>query len=449
MKMKSSVRLKNSAVILISVVLSGCATYKPHPLPTAPDLTNTVQLMVPAAQLEVPGLAPHAISPRGLDETAVMTLAVLNNPDLKAARLQAKVAGAQLLEAGLLPDPQFGAGFAASALNYGGAFNLNQDIQTILTRGAAKAAAKASAGQVHLNILWQEIQVAEKARELFIQARADDQLHAVLQANQALLMENYHRARGAMERGDETSMNVAADLTMMSDAEASLRQVEIDLNLAQHELNALLGLKPDAQLHLIGQPQLRSLTQTDFEKAVMVLPHRRVDLLALQSGYQSQEENLRRAVLAQFPSLSAGVNFGRDPVEGVNSFGPQVTLTLPLFNRNRGQIAIQRATRDLLRQQYQAQLDAAAGQADQIWKATQIMSSQLNNLDTQLPILEKTAAAAEQNLRQNNLDAGLYVAAQSNFFAKQTEEIRLRASLENARSALSAVLGLPFDALGQ
>ena len=155
---------------------------------------------------------------------------------------------------------------------------------------------------------------------------------------------------------------------------------------------------------------------------------------------------MRRAVLAQFPSLSAGVEQARDPVEGVNSIGVNVNLTLPLFNRNRGQIAIQQATREVLRQTYQAQLDGAESQADQVWKATQIMTAQLNDLDAQLPLLEKTAIAAEQSFQQSNLDAGLYVSLESSLLAKQAEAILLRAALENAHSALRTLLGLPFDA---
>jgi len=45
----------------------------------------------------------------------------------------------------------------------------------------------------------------------------------------------------------------------------------------------------------------------------------------LKLEYRSQEENLRRAILARFPSLSAGADFERNPVEGVNAIGPQVT----------------------------------------------------------------------------------------------------------------------------
>ena len=429
---------------LLGLLLSGCASYRPHPLPTAPDLVRAPQLTVPARQFWLQGLPPHPISPDGLDEITVVMIAVFNNPDLKAVRLQAGVANAQLLEAGLLPDPQFSAGYATSARNYGGAFGLSEDIQALITRGAAKASATAAQKQVNLNILWQEWQVAEKARELFIQARSDDQLQGVLRAADDLQSSRYHRDQKAMQRGDEISSVVSADLTVLSDADASLRQLQTEINLTRHQLNELLGLKPDVQLHLIGPTTTSPIAPGQFNAAVAALPHRRADLLALQAGYRSQEENVRRAILAQFPSLSAGVEQSRDPVEGVNSLGLNVNITLPLFNRNRGQIAIQRATRDVLRQSYQAQLDVAQSQSDQVWKATQIMSAQLRDLDAQLPVLKQTSEAAERSLRQGNLDAGLYVTLQSNLLSKQAEAIRLRAALDTAQSALQTLLGLPF-----
>ena len=138
-----------------------------------------------------------------------------------------------------------------------------------------------------------------------------------------------------------------------------VRQLQTEMNLTRHELNALLGLRPDVQLHLIGTTEIKPLSKDEFDRAITALPHRRADLLALQAGYQSQEELLRRAILAQFPTLSAGVDLERDPVEGVNAFGPEVSLSLPIFNRNQGQIAIERATRAVMWQQYQEQLDSA------------------------------------------------------------------------------------------
>ena len=439
-------RRSHVAACLLTLLLTGCASYHPRPLPTAPDLTSAPELTVPARQYWLPGLPPHPISAEGLDETTVLMLAVFNNPDLKAARLQSGIASAQLLQAGLLPDPQLSTGFATSALNYGGGLGLNEDIQALITRGAAKAAAAASSKQVDLNILWQEWQVAENARELFIQVRTNDELLTVLTASDYLLSNRYHRDEAAMQRGDQTSTTVSVDLTALSDEEASLRLLQTDINLTRHQLNELLGVQPDVHLHLIGPVAPSPIAPAQFQEALAALPYHRADLLALQAGYQSQEENVRRSILAQLPSMSAGVLLERDPVEGVNAFGPQVTLTLPVFNRNRGQIAIQRATRDALRQTYQAQLDAATSQADQVWNAIQILSAQLHDLDAQLPTLEKSAEAANQSVHQGNLDAGIYVTLQSNLLTKQAEAIRVRASLDRAQSALAILLGLPFQA---
>lgn len=427
------------------LTFTGCAHYHPLPLPIAADLADGPTLSMPLAQLRLPGLRAHPIPSGGLDEATVMALAVLNNPDLKAARLQAGVAGAQSFQAGLLPDPVLDTGFAASTLNYGGALGLSQDIQAILVRASAERAARAAAKQVNLSILWQEIQVAERARELFIQAHANSQLQPVLDSNRRLLESNYRRERAAMEQGDATAGSVAADLTLLANADTAVRRLQTGANLVNHEIHALLGIKPGAPLHLLGTSSIKPLSQAAFDRAVAALPRRRVDLLALQDGYKSQEATLRRAILAQFPTLRAGVNLDRDPVEGVNSFGPEVSLTLPLFNRNRGQIAVARATRVMLRQRYQAQLDSVVSQADQVWSASRITAAQLHDLDAQLPILDRTTMAAEQSFHRNDLGAALYVDLRASELSKRAEAIRLRESLEEARSALDTLLGLPFS----
>ena len=375
---------------------------------------------------------------------AVITLAVFNNPDLKAARLQAGVADAQLLEAGLLPDPIVSGGLARSPSHTGYSIGLSEDIQALITRGAAKAAAKAHARQVNLDILWQEWQVAEKARELFIQSRADDQLRRVLTSTRDLLAGRYRQDEAALQQGNATANTVSADLTALTDADTQLSQLQLEINQARHALNQLLGLQPDLPLQLVGQSESRSLSREEFQVAIAALPQRRADLLALQAGYQSQEQRLREAILAQFPAMSAGVQQARSAEEGVHTIGFTVNVTLPIFNRNRGQIAIQQATRTVLYQTYQARLDQAMSEADQIWQATQIMARQLQNLDARLPALEKTAAAAERSFRQGNLDAGAYASLKSSFLTEQADAIRLRASLDQARSALETLLGLPF-----
>lgn len=438
-------RTVKSFVWIAVIFLPACATYRPLPLPTAPDLARAPVLTMSPDKMKLPGLKPHPFNPaQGLDETTVMTLAVLNNPDLKAARLKAGVAGAQLLEAGLLPDPRLSGSVARSTVHSGYAVGLSEDIQAMITRGAAKAAARAHARQVSLEILWQEWQVAEKARGLFIQARADDQLQPLLTETRDLFADIYRQDQAAVRRYDVAADTLSADFKALADADAALRQLQLRIDRTRHEFNRLLGLKPDVQLRLAAGERRQPLSRRQFEAAVAAIPLRRADLLALQAGYESQEQRLREAVLAQFPALSAGVEQGRSAEEGIHTTGFTVTLTLPLFNRNRGQIAIQRATRALLRQTYQARLDEAASEADQLWEATRIMTHQLQDLDAKLPALETNVAAADASYRRGDLDSASYVGLKSNFLAKQAEAIRLQRSLAQAQSALEILLGLPL-----
>ena len=446
MTQSATISILRCAVLFSALLLSGCATFRPRPLPTQPDLTRTLALTVPVSRLDLPGLKPHPFDPAdGLDETTVVALAVLNDPNLKAARLKAGVAEAQLLEAGLLPDPRIDAGVARSTLHTGFNIGLSEEFQALLTRDASMAAAQAHEQQVNLEILWQEWQVAEKARILFIELRANHERQRVLATTRDLLAQHYREDEAALEGHYLAAGVVSANLKALARANANLRQLRLDANQKRHALNQLLGLEPDVRVHLAGQSGSHRLSRDQYQAAVAALPHRRADLLALQAGYRSQEQRVREAILAQFPSLRVGVERARSAEEGIYTSGIPIEVTLPLFNRNRGQIAIRRATRAVLYQTYQARLDQAVNEADQIWQATQIISWQLRALEARLPPLEKNVAAAEQSFREGDLEAGVYLSLKLNLLSQQAEAIRLRASREEAQAALQLVLGLPLN----
>jgi outer membrane protein, heavy metal efflux system len=436
-----------SALGLGALLLSGCATYRPLPLPAAPDLAATPALVVPAGRFALPGLQPHPIDPAApWDVTTVVTLAVLGNPGLKAARLQAGVADAQLLAAGLLPDPVLGGGLSRSAVRSGYSLGLSADLQALITRSARRGAAAARVRQVNLEILWQEWQVAARARDLFLQAGAQRQLAPVLGRIRSLYLDRARADQSALDRGEVTAEAVSPDLAALNAADAALRQLQLDANRTDHDLDALLGLSPQTRLRLRDSSRPRLLTPEEFQAAVAALPNRRVDLLALQAGYQSQEASLRAAVLAQFPSLGAGVEQARSAEEGVHTTGFSVSLTLPLFDRNRGQIAAERATRAALRQTYQARLDQAAGQADQVWQSAILMARQLHDLEARMAGIQASAAAAGTSFQRGNLAPDTYAALTVNSLTAQADAIRLRSSLAQAEGALEILLGLPLDA---
>ena len=426
-------------------LLCGCAIYHSKPLPTGPDLARAPALTVPASNLGVPGLEPEPFNPaRGLTEINVVTLAVADNPQLQAARLQAGVARAQLLEAGLLPDPQISAGLSKSSFFTGYSASLAEDIQALVTRGAAQGAARARLKQVNLDILWQEWQVAERARELFIETQAFAQLRGVLNQQRRLLERVYRQDEASLKHGYVTVSDVTADFIAWNSVEVQWRAFELKDNQTRHALNELLGLAPDVQLRLRHAPSEQLVTTTEYRSALAALPRRRPDLLALQAGYYSEEERLREAILAQFPLISAGVTKARSAEEGIQSIGFDVTLTLPLFNRNRGPIAVGRASRAYLHQAYQANLDETTSQADEVWNAVVIMRRQLQTLDQRLAGLEAAATGAKESLGRGTLTLTDYARVDSNALATRADEIQLRSSLAQAQAVLAMLLAQPF-----
>lgn len=438
------------SVLALLALLAGCATFHDRPLPQRNDLVSTPTLKVPTKKLRIPGLAPHPLEPAlGLDRTDVVLLAVVNNPQLRAARLKAGVARSQLIQAGMIPNPQLSSSFlypvggpppVFNAYNFG----LMQSIDALITRGAARTSASRHVKQVNLDILWQEWQVAQKARQLYIQARSEDRLRRLLDHQVNLDRHQYRRDQKALPQGQVTRTTAAADLSTLMAAKSQQRQLQTKRNQTWHQLDELMGLKPAARPRLLASPALTQFSAAQFHAALAELPERRPDLLALRAGYQSQQAAVRKAILGQFPKLSIGPTGGSDN-SNVQSVGFNINFSLPLFNRNQGQIAIQRATRKMLHAQYQAQLDQAFSQAHQMWRATRIMSRQLKTLKRRLPTLTADARAAEQAFRRHDITAGTYTSLETQWLSRRIEAIKLSASLAKARAGLETLLGMTLD----
>ena len=140
-----------------------------------------------------------------------------------------------------------------------------------------------------------------------------------------------------------------------------------------------MGVRPEIAFRL-GDLNPLPPNVTNVDALLASLPHRRPDLLALRAGYESQEATVRRAILAQFPSISIGVNRSRDNTD-VNAIGPGVTMNLPIFNRNRGQIATEKATRAQFRDEYQARIDQSVSDVRALEAEIRLLKPEISSLE--------------------------------------------------------------------
>jgi outer membrane protein TolC len=433
--------------------LAGCAVYRPAPLGAVPALaTRPGQIEVDTRSLPFPVLASHRFDPRdGLDEIEVATLAVVNNPDLKLARDDLAIARAQAFAAGLLPDPQLSvAGDLSNSDTTPGAtraFNigLSYDIGALVAHAAGVRAARADAHKTDLALLWQEWQVASQARLAFVRLVHGRRLLAVLGEHRGLFAGRAARTREAQERGLLASDAVLPNLSALQDIDRQLYDQGRQLNQTAHDLNVLLGLDAQVQLALQEGPPAVFADEAALDTALAALPRRRPDLRALEAGYTAQDARYRAALLAQFPALNVGLTRARDNSNVYsNSFG--VTLSLPFLNRNRGNIAIEQATRKKLRDEYAVRVQAAQGEIRAIVAQQRLDRDQLTRVDAALAELEPAIARSELANRAGLIDSLAYANARAALLAKQAERINLQQQVAEQRVALQTLLGTAPDA---
>ena len=397
--------MKTRLTLLLVVLATGCAHYVPLSLEENPAVLATpitAVLETRANAVERPWLKPTLIDLSApLTPEGVAVLAVVNNPDLIALRARANVADAQAFAAGLLPDPTFSISAEKvlsgpdTFLNIAGAIGL--DLNSLRKRAVTREQARDQAKQVRLDLAWAEWQTAGQAR---IQAVRIDGLTRIAEltgetntAAQAQLA----RAARATSRGDVPASDAEAARVAAFDASDRLRTAEKDLLTAKQGLARLLGLPPETRLALapVSLPDAPAPTEHLFA----IARDSRTDLAALRAGYGAVEAAVHKAVLDQFPTLDLSVTGNRDSASNF-LLGPSIGFTLPLWNRNRGGIAIERATREALKVEYEARLFQTRADISAAWAGIALARRQLIDAEGGIPALQRQTEAKRPHHRK-------------------------------------------------
>jgi outer membrane protein TolC len=436
-----------SGPALALLLLAGCASYTPRPLATSPSDSDIAALSRDAATIDRPYLKPANVDLAApLDDNAIAVIAVLNNPDLKAMRTKAGVADAQVFSARLLPDPTFSLGLGG-ILSGPDPFSeiasgLGLDLNALRTGKVRRQAAEAQAKQVRLDLAWAEWQTAGQARLQAVRIRrlqgAIDLLRIDDAAAQSLLGRNLRAAA----RGDVASTSVEAVRTDAVATADKLRTAEHDLDAARLELVKLLGLPPETQLRLA--PSVDTAPALDPARLAQIALDNRLDLQALRAGYDAQEAAVHKAILDQFPSLALNLNFTRD-TGGNNILGPTVDFTLPLWNRNRGGIAVERATREQLKAEYDARLFQTRADIAAAASAVTLAQRQRDAVRAQLPELDRLARVSRAAADRGDVSRATAETAEGALRDKSVELATADQTIDEAMIALELLTGVPRE----
>jgi cobalt-zinc-cadmium efflux system outer membrane protein len=422
---------------------------------TGPGASLEARATIPATRYEHLPLGPLSLDPRtgiGPDEAA--TIALYSNPALRAVRDRRGLAVAQLIQARILPNVVVSyardyvtGGNTAGAVT---AYNLSAgwEFSALVPFLPKQTAARKNLGSVDLDIAWQEWQVAENARTAVYRIIALDAQVARAREGNRGLQESTDAVRQAVDAHEKTVLDLAAVEAASQDSRATMLSLEQDFEHQRLGLNKILGVEPETKVRLRAGLMLPTHLDPPNERDLLAnIELRRLDLLGLHKGYESQDATVRAAILAQFPRMSVAFVRAKDNTN-VQSSGFNVAVDVPIFDRNQGVIATERATRQRLLDEYnqrvfEARSDIAVAIAD-----IRALDRQVAAAQEALPVLERLVDSAEKAREQGNADVLSYYTARNNLLQKRIQLIKLQEQLLEANTALEIASGryLPSNA---
>jgi|KBSSwiStaDraftv2_1062776.scaffolds.fasta_scaffold00306_16 signal transduction histidine kinase/outer membrane protein TolC len=449
--------LRTAVLAAFTLASGGCAIYHKQPL-AAPDVEGILQspdrteLSQKGTRLQHPLLKPIKLDFNApLTGAEIQVIAVLANPDLRALRAQEGVADAQVFSAGLLPDPQVSLGWdklltprnQGYTNQYAGSVSLDL-LGALAGMPTEKQAAKAAARQLRDEIAWQEWATAGQAQLLALrlgyQARAKELAHrAADQADRAL-----KRALTLAGTHDVAADEIELRRIAAVDARDKALTADRDADTTRLDLNQTLGLRPDEQLSLAPANPLPAWQHPAAEELFTNARSRRLDLTALAEGYNSQEASVHRAILGQYPRLGITINRASD-TSNVHTLGPAVNFDLPLWNRNRGAIAVARADRTRLRAEYAARLHQTRAEIAALVASLDRDERARATLAVELPEIERVATAFEAAAQRHDVTAATAESARSAALDKEMALLALEQSCAEERVGLALAIGSPVS----
>jgi len=425
-------------MILLCLLFSfffGCASYRPIQIGNTISVQRDEVIKIKANQIHHPLLKPvnlnikDGISP---DEAAI--IAVVMNPILKAERDKKDIADAQVIQAGLLPNPELSlslekpvGGRTGDKMTGFGA-GIDWKISPLITRNANINSALLNKHSIDLEIAWKEWQVAEAAKlqvyRLFIAKR----LLSFMRKRKYIADRLYQASKRAVYIGIETTSDLIGVEKILHDANEGYIKAQSDVRIGRLRLNKILGLPVRRNIRLQKDIRIPSALNISLKELLNGLEKRRLDLLALRYGYKSQEERLRAAIRSQFPKIGLGFEGGRD-TDGAYTIGFGINISLPVFNRNQGRIAIERAKRKELFDEYKARFFEARSDIVRIYKEISFSIRQKRYLDESIHRLERILKAYHREMSSGQVSILEYYRMLLEINSRKIQRLRIQARL--------------------
>ncbi len=335
-------------------------------------------------------------SPLSIQEAT--RLALMYNPDLQVSFSSLGIAKADLIQAGFFTNPSLSTLFNFP-LKGNDVRNETSVLFSISDLWRVPLQKRVVADQMEIASL----EVLKKVLETMILAH--EQYYAILlyqaqvKSAQKLLKES---------RALKKELDYRQQFGLATDLDRSLLQVQVGLSAVALERNRAelkgayitfrrtIGLEPSYEPLLLSiQLQEISFQEIDQKYLEHIALHNRPEVHIARMRVQQAEHKIQLEKARVFKDIKAGISFERE-FDGASGIGPEISITLPLFDQNQAQIA---------RARYELEQAVKTVQALESTVIAEVRQALVHfrALEKQLTIYKKTILhAAQQGLEYVN-----------------------------------------------
>jgi len=432
---------------LIALGLGGCASLDPKP-----DIDRAASTVGDRSGVTPEWTQPWESSLSAWDGRAplkveqAVAMALRNNREIRSQVEQIAASRADLVQAGLLPNPVLGLTlrFPFDPVS-GGTFIGAQVVQSFTALWLRDGKVKAADARLNQTVL----DISDKALRLVAEVKAT---HARIAFGQLAVHHADHNvvtiqksidALDARVRGGEgTALDVNRARQQFAKAQAERTIVVRDLAKDRRRMLELMGFADEnAEWTAEADTSIVAALSIDEAAAIILAGEQRLDVAAARSIVEALRADLSVEEKSRLKDFGLGADFERD-VDGAKTIGPVIEVGIPIFDTNAAQIAKAGSLARAALASYEAVSQRAVREVRIAWVELDAASRLVDQYRSAvLAISERNLMLAEAALKSGQSDVTVLLDAQRELVDARRTLNDLERDAAIARIALEQAAG--------
>lgn len=422
-------KLINCLILLATVAAStGCQSI-PNTTDNAGVINNVVAYDMQLSSNTVDDIQRIEIKLQeksSLSETEAVLYALNNNAAFKALLIDLKLAKADLVNAGLLPNPELLFAFGVSNKPYRYAIDL--PIETLWLRPIRLRTMKHEADAVANRLTQSGLNLIKDMRIAYAQAVLAQEQLTVTEASYKLRNNIYNLSLKRLEAGDINGKDILLAQNDAAIAKRDWELAEYDVKVKMQSLLYALGVGQKYNAITLAPNLIPACNVDEVDYLLTQSLGQRPDILSAQHSINASKEKIKLSKLGWL-KLTATADATSGLVNG-HTLGPAIRSTIPIANQNQG--AVSRAEAEL--EKAELSLEALKQQAVLEIKTAHLQYQQSCHdwhvlQDTLKPTVLQMIQLTENAYQKGDIAYLQTLEANRQFVDTQMREVQLKADL--------------------